>query len=192
MTKTAIEFISRNDNVMKNIIETVGECLIGKNKQSPFAYFIGLIIGQKIRFSSARQIRSNLYTETDYNFTPQDILNLRDNQWDKIQINDNNKKTVILKVAHLFVDNNINLNNITKDDLSELHKISGIGIWTVSTFMIEYNIDQNLFPLNDKYVNKKIRELYGINDFDIQSFIDKWNSYKSFAFWYLWKYDLPH
>jgi DNA-3-methyladenine glycosylase II len=186
-----IAHISQNDNIMKNIIKDVGKCLIGKNKQSPFAYFIGLIIGQKIKFSMARQIRSNLYTETSYDFTPQDILNLTENQWDKIQLCDDRKKMTIIKAAQYFVDNYINPNNITSDDISDLHEISGIGIWTVSTFMIEYKIDENLFPLNDKYVNKKLKELYKVNESDIEQFVEKWNPYKSYAFWYLWKYDLP-
>ena len=187
----AIKHISHNDDIMKDIIQKVGECQIGKNQQSPFSYFVGLIIGQKIKFGMAKKIRSNMYTETkSYNFAPNDILNLTDENWESIQIDSIQKKNTIIKVAKYFIDNKVNPNKIKKNDLSELHKISGIGIWTVSTFMIEYGIDNNLFPLNDKHVNKKLSELYNIDESDISEFIEKWSPYKSYAFWYLWKIGL--
>ena len=85
------------------------------------------------------------------------------------------------------MDNNLNCNNITKNDIELLTNIGGIGIWTVSTLLIEYGLDLNLFPLNDKHVNKQLKKYYDVVECNIEDFIEKWSPYKSIEFWYLWK-----
>jgi 3-methyladenine DNA glycosylase/8-oxoguanine DNA glycosylase len=182
-----INSICNGDDVMKKIVDNVGECKIGKNKQDIFAYLIGLIIGQKIRFSMARKLRGKMYEETkSYNFTPQDILNI---DLEKIGIG-NPQKNTIINTTNYFIKNNINSKNPSKNDILKLQSISGIGIWTISTLLIEYGLDENLFPLNDKHVNSQIKKYYKIKDNEITDFVEKWAPYKSFAFWYLWKNDL--
>lgn len=178
------------DETMRKVILQVGECKIGKNKQNIFPYLIGLIVGQKIRFSKAQDIRSKLYTEAkSYNFTPQDIINLTEIQWNKISVEPHIKETIITTTKY-FIDQNIGTDNVTKDDIIDLKQIKGIGDWTVSTLLIEYGLDLNLFPLGDKHVNKQIIKLYDITQKEISQFVRKWNPYKSIAFWYLWKYNL--
>ena len=72
-----INHICKNDEIMKKIVDKVGECKIGKNNQEIFSYLVGLIIGQKIRFATARKMRGKLYEITkSYNFIPHDIINL--------------------------------------------------------------------------------------------------------------------
>jgi len=179
------------DEVDNKIQHAYGEQSLN-NKQNLFSYMVGVIIGQKIRFGEARTIRSNLYKLTEsYNFTPQCILktNLA-----KLNI-DNEKKQTINNLAQLFIDNNLcNIDNETivekiknNNIMEQIIKIKGIGTWTVQTVMIEYYIDFNLFPLNDKHVNQKIKNLYNK---DIKEQIKLWPSYRSIVFWYLWKYQL--
>jgi DNA-3-methyladenine glycosylase II len=166
----------------------VGECLIGKQKQLFFSYFIGIIIGQKIRFTTARKIRSNLYTITSYNFTPQDILNLTSTQMSEIGIN--GVKQIIIDVATYFINNNITYRNLTKEEINGLTEIKGIGNWTIMTAIIEYGIDLDLFPIGDVHVNKNLLILYKVEKKDIIDWAKQWSPYKSVIFWYLWKYNL--
>jgi 3-methyladenine DNA glycosylase/8-oxoguanine DNA glycosylase len=56
--------------------------------------------------------------------------------------------------------------------------------------LIEYGLDLNLFPLNDKHVNKQLKKYYDVDECDIEDFVEKWSPYKSIAFWYLWKNDI--
>jgi 3-methyladenine DNA glycosylase/8-oxoguanine DNA glycosylase len=178
------------DKIMVNIIKQVGECKIGKNEQNIFSYLIGLIIGQKIKFSNARNCRKNMYEQTgSYNFTPNDIKNLTDNQWNIINVSVTTKKR-IMNTVNYFINSNININNIKKENILKLNNIDGIGIWTISTLLIEYDLDKNLFPLNDKHVNSQICKLYNITECDIENFVERWSPNKSIAFWYLWKYNL--
>jgi 3-methyladenine DNA glycosylase/8-oxoguanine DNA glycosylase len=179
-----IQYLINKDLKLDKVIKTVGICKIGKNPQNIFSYLIGVIVGQRIRFSEAKKIRKQLYEETNnYNFTPNDILNI---DWTKFNISVNMVET-IKNVANYFIKNKLE-NNISKNNFDDLIKIKGIGIWTITTIMIEYNIDDNLFVHNDKHVNKKIKEIYG--NVNIKDLLELWNPYKSIVFWYLWKYQL--
>ena len=96
-----VKCLSSKDDIIKDIIDKVGDCKIGENKQNIFSYLIGLVIGQKIRFSIARKIRGNIYIETkSYNFSPNDILNLSEQQWKNIGV-DETQKDRILQVTSI-------------------------------------------------------------------------------------------
>lgn len=187
MIEEGINFLSQ-DNNFKKVIESVGECKIGKNTQTLFAYLIGLIIGQKISFSNARKIRSNLYTETSYNFTPQDIKSLSIKQWTKIGASQMAIER-IMNTTQYFIDNNEPV-EFTKKFILGLLNIDGIGIWTIETLMIEYGIDYDLFPILDKHVNGQLEILFDVKQKNISEYIQKFAPYRSIAFWYLWKYNL--
>ncbi len=172
---------------METIVKEVGDCQIGKNKQKIFSYFIGLVIGQKIKFSTAKKARSRIYEYTgNYNFEPEDVLSLSNDKWVGIGIENIQKETILLVSKHFLKK----YQNITKDDILELKKIKGIGEWTVSTLLIEYGLDYNLFPTNDKHVNKQLKKYYNVDEKDISQFVQKYSPYKSVAFWYLWKISL--
>lgn len=166
------EHICRNDVVMQKVIETVGMYSI---KQDMFAYLIGLIIGQEIRFTSARKIRGKLYEQIGYNFKPDQLMNV---DLKALGVPEHKIKT-ITSVAECYTDDMC---------LNDLKKIQGIGTWTYETLLITYRIDLNLFPLNDVHVNKNLKLLYGVDKKDIAKFVSRWEPYKSVAFWYLWKY----
>lgn len=180
--------IAEEDNIMKKIISQVGECTIGKNRQPIYTYLIGIIVGQKIRFSEAKKIRAKLYIETNsYEYTSQNIIDLTEEQWNKINVG-NEVKNKILNVTKYFVENKDVKND--KTFILNLEKIKGIGSWTVQTLLIEYGLDYDLFPLNDKHVNKQIKNLYNVEEKNIDDFVKKWTPCRSIAFWYLWKYNL--
>jgi DNA-3-methyladenine glycosylase II len=175
-----------NDPIFLNVINTVGECQIGKCKQDLFPYLCGLILGQRIRFRTAQTYRKNLYTLTgSYNYTPHDILTLSDQSWNQSGI-DKNKRALIMAIAEYAQGHPLT----DKESLNNLKQFSGIGTWTISTLFIIYGLDLNLFPLNDKHVNKQLQTLYQISEAEIPAFVDRWSPYKSVAFWYLWKYNL--
>jgi DNA-3-methyladenine glycosylase II len=178
--------ISINDSIMLHIIQQSN--LSFNNDQHIFSYLIGLIIGQKITFQKAKQMRSRLYSIfNSRNFTPQQILNLTSEQWNIINVG--NKKQIILDVSAYAMDKDMYDVNVIK----QMTSIKGIGPWTISCLMIEYRMLNDEFPLNDVYVNKKLKELYNIdisNINNIRTFVKKWSPYKSIAFYYLWKFNI--
>jgi DNA-3-methyladenine glycosylase II len=186
--QNTIDDLFENDAIMQNVVAQVGECKIKKNKQHIYAYLVGLIVGQKIRFSEAQKIRSNLYTETgSYNFTPDDIMNLSEDEWNNIGASSVCKKR-ILNVTKYFM--NRTDEEINKNFILSLKDVDGIGEWTIQTLLIEYGLDMNLFPTCDKHVNKQLKELFDVDKKQIDTFIKRWSPYKSIAFWYLWKFNL--
>lgn len=125
----------------------------------------------------------------NYNYTPEDLILLSDDQWGEIGM-ESYVKDIVLRVTNKFIDDKIDITNVSKDTITDLKNIKGIGEWTVSTLFIEYGLDKNLFPLNDKHVTRQMKKLFGVDLVNIRQYVDKWDSYKSVAFWYLWKYDL--
>jgi DNA-3-methyladenine glycosylase II len=189
--RIGIDNLCSYDETLKKIVENVGECKIGKNKQAIFPYLIGLVIGQKIKFSLARKIRGNLYTETgSYNFTINDILKLTEQQWKDISVDDM-QKTRILNVTNYFHNNGIDPEKIKKEDILSLKKINGIGDWTTITLLIEYGLDLDLFTTLDKHTNQQLKKYFNVKETkNIVTFSEKWKPYRSIAFWYLWKHEL--
>jgi len=185
--KDIIDDICKKDKIMNEIIINSKHEYMN-NKQNKFSYLIGLIIGQKIRFKDARIIRQRLYIEIKNNdFNPIDILNLTDEQWKKINIEQNKKETIITISKYLY-DNKQNIENMSNQELLSLQKIKGVGNWTITTFMIEYGLNLDIFPLNDKYVNNQLKKYYNIKTKEeIVNFINLFTPYKSIIFWYLWK-----
>lgn len=188
--QNGIEYICSNNNIMRKIIDNVGECKIGKNEQNIFSYLIGLIIGQKIRFHTARKMRGKLYTEIgSNNFNPQEILNISEVQWQKIGVGKTQKEK-ILNVANYFYDKNKDVKNINKEDILNLLEIKGIGKWTIITLLIEYGLDLDLFTTLDKHTNNQLKKYFNIEKYKIETFVEIWKPYRSIAFWYLWKNEL--
>lgn len=203
----------KTDVILEKVVSSIDTELIKKRgQQNKFTYLIGLIIGQRIRYNVAKNIRSKLYSLTSFNFTPDDILKLEKVELKNIGIS-NNKITTIIETCKFFKNNKGNEdddeddrddsnNNDNMDfeyddsnkenniDFKKLQNIKGIGSWTIDCFKIEYNLVKDFFPTNDKYVNNKLIKLYGIKKNEIPKFVEKWKENKSEIFWYLWKYQL--
>ena len=178
--------ITINDNIMLDIINNIQ---LANTNQHIFSYLIGLIIGQTISFRTAQQMRSKLYgIFNSRNFTPQQILNLTPQQWTYINIGIQ-KQHIIIDVSKYAVGRN--MYDITV--IKQMDRIDGIGSWTISCLLIQYCMLNDEFPLNDVYVNNKLKQLYDIditNRNNIVNFVERWAPYKSCAFYYLWKFEL--
>lgn len=183
--KTRLEELG--DTKMLYILEN----LILLEPQNPFAYLIGLIIGQKIWFSTARIMRGILYANVGpngRNFTPEDILAISDKTWETVLRTILPKRKTILEVAHHFIENK---------PISQLRDIKYVGSWTIECFCIYLYVEHDgpseyadLFPITDAYVNKKLKELYGVNPSSITSFTTRYAPFKSLAFYCIWKHNL--
>lgn len=180
--------LAKDDSVLEQVINKIGYCKIGQNDQWQFCYLIGLIIGQKIKFSEARKRRSTLYTILGgRNFTPESILRLTLDEWRQLDLGDY-KKGCMCDVSNYFVKNKIQLNDIQLDVLQDIkNTIRGIGPWTVKTLVIEYGLNISVFPDNDYFVNKKIANAYNIKSEEVENFAERWGQYKGVVFWYFWK-----
>lgn len=147
--------------------------------KKPYTALIAAVIGQKITYKLAKQLRGQLYTRYGTDFTPQQIVKA------DLSFLGATPVTIIRNVTQHIVDNNIELN--TETDIQSLSKVSGVGSWTIDTTLLTCLMNWNLFPLGDKFLQARMKRLYGANC-NMSSISDRWAPYKSVVTWYLWRW----
>lgn len=180
INKFVQHIIDIDDQIMLNIIDNT---VFPNMERHVFSYLIGLIIGQQ-------EIRFRLYgVFNSKNFTPEQILNLTNEQWNHINIDENKKQTIINASNYA-----LNKNMYDKNVIQEMQFVHGIGAWTISCLLIQFCMLNDEFIINDVYVNNKLKLLYKIDITDpnnISQFVERWAPYKSHAFYCLWRFELP-
>lgn len=189
--KELLQDMEIKDPIVHKIIKKHGY-LKPTPKRNIYALLIGSIIGQKIKFSSARKLRGKLYTklETD-DFTPQQIQTLGDDGLKEIGMSEL-QSTIIMRITNYIIDNNLQLEN-TKD-IAPLIELKGIGKWTLNCTNIMYNLNANDSDFDtqvlyqDLIIKRGIRKLYEISDNDkIIRLAENWSPWRGLITWYLWK-----
>lgn len=145
--------------------------------KKPYTALIAAIIGQKITYKLAKQLRGQLYTRYGTNFTPQQIAKADLSFLGAAPV------SIIRNVTQHILDNNIEL--MTEADIRSLATVSGIGSWTVDTTLLTCLMNWNLFPLGDKFLQARMKRLY--SKYSNYAVIrERWAPYKSVVTWYLW------
>ncbi len=147
--------------------------------KDPYTSLICAIIGQKISYHTAKSLRAQLYSICGNTFTPQQICNT------DLSFLGSNTSKIILDVTNYIITNNINLNN--ENEVRSLIVVKGIGPWTIETTLLTCLTNWDLFPLNDKFLQTRMKRLYG-NSCDIKAISNLWSPYKSIVTWYLWRW----
>ena len=165
--------------------------------KTPFVALVGAIIGQKIRFTEARQIRSfiyqNLTTLFDASRLYQFLIDLE--RQDQTSINNpiSNNTIQLLKTTCQFVlEQRLDLN--AESDFNRVSEISGIGPWTLNTAKLttlKWEGCWDLFPIGDIFIRKRIQRIYNLDhspsDSEVKTISEKWSPYRGFVAWYLWR-----
>ena len=157
----------------------------------PYVSLIGAVIGQIIRYSHAKSVRSKLYQTCGNNFDIIDINNLSSKQWLDIGL-DINKVEIILRINKHIIKNNITLNIDNIEGIKSLKQIKGIGDWTIDTTILTSFLDWDTFPSGDLFIRNKIKKLYGLTKTptvkEAKQLSEKWKPYRSIVTWYLWRW----
>ncbi len=158
-------------------------------KRNLFSTLIATIIGQKIRFKMARNLRGKLYTilKTD-NFTSENIIDLGKDNLLKIGLASNIAE-LIYNIAEKIESKEIKLENL--NDIRNL-KIKGIGPWTINNIILMYtmsndeDVDDTLL-YEDLIIRRGIKKLYNITSKkDVEKLSQQWIPYRGIVTWYLW------
>lgn len=147
--------------------------------KEPFTALICAIIGQKIKYTTARSLRAQLYESCGNNFTP---MTLRGKD---ISFLGEKTSSIIVNVTDYIIDNNIDIN--AEDGIRSLINVKGIGQWTIETTLLTCLKNWNIFPVGDKFIQNRMKRLYG-SDYNIKTITDKWSPFKSVVTWYLWRW----
>lgn len=191
-----------SDNLqIYNLLKKIGEpkYIIDSQPKSLACLLIGSIVGQKISFTKARNIRSNIYTLFGTEFNLNDIYKLNINIWKKLGLEIFQIET-LLNVFDLYKSGKIKDDNIY--DINNWSQIKGIGVWTLNNIKIMYQVTNyktvpDIILENDYIVKKCFLKIYNwktllkknINSIKLEWIDDKsGESYIGIIHWYLWRY----
>jgi len=161
-------------------------------KRNLFATLIGSVIGQRIKFEKARNLRRALYLKcgTD-DFTPEQIWDLGLSGLISCGIGPIPSET-ILRVAHHLLQNNLQLIHIS--DLKLVEEIKGIGPWTLGCTKIMHSLNQDegnfddTLLYSDLIIRRALKQLYGWTTKEqIIAGTQCWSPWKGILTVYLWK-----
>ena len=161
-------------------------------KRNIYALLIGSIIGQKIRFAKARQLRGKLYVKlgTD-DFYPKDVDALTDQELNDLGMSEL-QIGIIKRVTSYIIKNKLDMKK--PKDIKQLLEVKGIGNWTINCTNIMYNLNADDGDFDDEIlyqdliIKRGIKKLYKISDNSaIVELAKKWTPYRGLVTWYLWK-----
>jgi 3-methyladenine DNA glycosylase/8-oxoguanine DNA glycosylase len=182
----ALDFFKIKDPKIWQLMNEIGMIPIPP-KRNIFSVLIGVIIGQRIRFTLARSLRGKLYTKlgTD-DFTKEDILQL--GQTGLIELG------IEAKIAELIYSVAEYYDVRTMQDVYNLRDLNGIGTWTINTTCLTYSLNEDKMDIpdivlyEDLIINRAIKNLYGVTKKSDQIAVaEKWIPYGGVVTLYLWK-----
>lgn len=107
---------------------------------TPLYKAVSLVMSQRIPFKLSRVFRERIKDKSDTQLRDPNLYTKHPN------------REVICKVIQL-----------KEVDEKTLSTIKGIGPWTINAFLIWSRKDNNIFLYNDKWIQKNIIAIYGIN-----------------------------
>lgn len=189
--QTTIDELLHADPCLKKLFDDVDQNLFDLPPKSPYSALIGAIVGQKIRFTQARDIRSKLYkTLGSVEFQPADTQSLTNDQLTHIIGLDERQIQILRRVEKWCLDHN---DWATPDGLAQMQRqINGIGPWTIQVVKLTMLSDLDIFPTNDVFINERLKRLYNLpkrpTPAQVQEMAEKWAPYRSIVCWWLWRW----
>lgn len=185
------EFMKQSDDKMHQLILKIGY-LKPLPKRDWFSILVGNVIGQKIRFHRARELRGKLYT----------LLKKSDFTADDFKVHANKQTLMKLGIEEWQVDiilrvfAFITMHNISDfDDIDRLIEVKGIGLWTLRNTKLMYSLQtdqretvEDVLLTRDLIIRRGIQKMYNVTSKkDIEQLESKWSPYNGLVTWYLWK-----
>ena len=81
------QYLIKKDPLLFILFKTIGPDLFTGLPKPPYVALIGAVIGQIVRYTKAKSIRSKLYEVCGNNFSPDTITNLTVKDWNYIGLN---------------------------------------------------------------------------------------------------------
>jgi DNA-3-methyladenine glycosylase II len=190
-SRRVLEAITKSHPYLKPAFERHDYALdINHFVKTPYAALIAAIIGQRIKFKLAREIRSQLYSllPNERNFTLQDIEKLSSTQLSSCGIT-RTKRDKIREVNKRIKKMNKPLDSTS---LKKMCKCYGIKTWTIQTAMLTIDPSTDYFPTGDSFLQKRIAELYELdttpNAKQVAKLSKSWSPHRGIVAWYLWRH----
>ena len=185
ITPEHIDYLSKADKILKNIIEHNTIPKISKSND----YVLDLykyIIFQQISTKAGNSIY-NRFLEY-YNANKNNLSTWSELEWKNIGLSKQKKN---------YIENIFRLKNEIYDlkkvnDVNKIYKqliqIKGVGNWTIDMFLIFSKNNLDIFPEGDLALINVIKKEYQVDCNDkIKEIANQWSPYKTIATLYLWE-----
>lgn len=192
VNKIDIKKLSKIDGIFPFITDKYGDPPNWK-REPGFVSLSKIILEQQVSLSSAKA-HFNKLNEYLFEFTPNEILKLNDDEMRKCQIS-RQKGMYLRALAEAVVNESIIFDKFdcmeSNDIRNKLMDIKGIGQWTVDIYLMFCLQEKDILPLGDIAIINAIKNLYNVNTKEeIILLSEKWKPFRSLAAFYFWHYYL--
>jgi len=191
--KEAIQHLRRNDPVLSEIIERVGD--YGIQFRAPeFETLVRSIVYQQLSGRVASVIFGRLAKAAGGRLTPETILKLRPARMRSLGLS--KQKTIYIRdLARHTRDGKVVFEELAAlEDAAVIERLTivkGIGVWTAHMFLIFALRRPDVLPVGDLGVRNALRKAYGLKELptpaEMAAMAQRWRPYCSVAAWYLWR-----
>ena len=177
------------------VLKDVGVLDLESLMKNVYPALIGVIVGQRISFKRAKQIRKMLYTALGgTNFSRQDVENTQRQEIVELET------WPIIKGLNEYLSTKDDdfLNSI--DNIKMLKSLKGIGEWTIESTILSSMITKecpenvDIFPSGDKFLQNALNVLFSVEGEEkmtpvvVRKLTKRWAPYRGYVTWYLWRW----
>jgi DNA-3-methyladenine glycosylase II len=158
-----------------------------------FERLVRTIAGQQLSGKAAESIYKRVVATLSEKITPQNIINTDNDllrasglSWSKVKY--------LNHLAEMVASKELDLTKLPKMTnsavIAELTKVKGIGKWTAKMFLMFVLARPDVFSFGDLGLLRGLQKLYGLGEkpttVEIETIINKWQPYKTYASKGLW------
>lgn len=198
MTAASLQYLSKNDPVMRRLIRAHGACeLQPKLRRSPFQSLAMAIAHQQLNGTAANTIlRRFIKLFPGRRFPrPEDLERVDDDAIRGAGFS-RAKVAALRDLAAKALDGTVPSSRLIKklDDaeiIARLTEVRGVGQWTVEMLLIFQLGRPDILPVDDFGVRNGFRHAYGLPDLpkpkELLAHGERWRPHRTTAAWYLWR-----
>lgn len=188
----SIDFLSKKDQTLKNIVSNYGHPTIEKRDEG-FASMCHIILEQQVSIASAKACYVKIQNHFSF-ITPKIILNSNDDELASCGIS-RQKISYLKDLASKVISNEIDFSSFSSKSeaqiRAELITVKGVGNWSIEVYLMFCLQLEDIIPLGDIAIKNTIIELYENHSFEeMQLLSQNWKPYRTMASFILWHYYL--
>jgi DNA-3-methyladenine glycosylase II len=191
--KEAILHLRRNDPVLSEIIDRVGDYGI-QFRDPDLETLVKSIVYQQLSGRVASVIFARLSKAAGGKLTAGSILKLRPARMRALGLS-KQKTAYIRDLARHARDGRVVFEELAALDdaavIERLTAVKGIGVWTVHMFLMFALRRTDVLPTGDLGIRNAIRKAYGLAEpptpAEVEAMALRWRPYCTVASWYLWR-----
>lgn len=188
----ACQELAAADRIMAGLIARYGMSAL-RSRADPFGTLARSVVGQQISVKAADAVWGRLVASLG-ELTPQCILGAQESTLRQCGLSAR-KVEYLTDLAARFDDRRIRPERWhgmpDQALIDELSATRGIGVWTAEMLLIFNLLRPDVFPLDDKGLQKAVAVHYRDGEMPLRSELsalgERWRPWRSVATWYLWR-----